>query len=86
MTVTRNGQEDRNFLGIKVKINKILKTVEIDMKQYLLNALGLFLEDITRNAATPARSKLFDVREDSPLLDKERAENFHSLPRKVLEH
>ena len=45
MTVTRNRQEDHNFLGIKVKINKALKTVEIDMKQYLLNALGLFLED-----------------------------------------
>lgn len=79
MTVTRNGQEDHNFLGIKVKMDKRLKTVEIDMKQYILNALGLFLEDITRNAATPAKASLFDVRENSPLLSEERAENFHSV-------
>lgn len=79
MTITRNGQEDHSFLGIKVKMDKRLKTVEIDMKHYLLNAPGLFLEDITRNAATPATSKLFDIREGSPVFGKKRAENFHSV-------
>lgn len=79
MTVTRNGQEDHDFLGIKVKTDKHLKTVEIDMKQYILKAFGLFLEDITHNAATPANAKLFDICEDSPLLSEERAENFYNV-------
>ena len=41
-------------------------------------------EEITRDAATPARSHLFDKRGESPKLSKKGADNFHSVEASLL--
>ena len=69
--------DEHDFLGMNIKYKK--KKVEISMKKHILKALDEFMEDVTRNAATPANSHLFSIREDSPVLDEERADNFHSV-------
>ena len=43
-----------------------------------MKALDEFMEDVTRNATTPANSHLFTIRE-SPKLDEKRADSFHSV-------
>lgn len=53
------------------------------MKKHILKAIETFDEDITRNAATPASSNLFKIRE-SPELTKEKADNFHSVTASLL--
>jgi hypothetical protein len=69
------------FLGMNIlfKNNK----VKIDMKKHVLKAINDFDEDITRNAATPARSCLFHIRESKKLSEK-RADNFHSVTASLL--
>jgi Reverse transcriptase (RNA-dependent DNA polymerase). len=81
MSVTRG--KELEFLGMKINLRSD-RTVSIDMKDYVLGAIGSFSEDITRNAATPATRFLFDVREDAQRLDKDRAELFHSVTAKLL--
>jgi hypothetical protein len=53
------------------------------MKKYILKAIKTFDEDITRNAATPAISNLFEIRQ-SPALTKAKADNFHSVTASLL--
>jgi len=77
MTVTRG--EEHDFLGMKITMNKKCRTAKINMKESIKEALSDFLEDIVKNAAMPATRYLFNVMEDSPLLDETRAENFHSI-------
>lgn len=48
------------------------------MKKHILKAINEFMDGITRNATTPAKAYLFEVRE-SAKLDEPRAENFHSV-------
>ena len=57
--------------------------IKISMKKHILKAIDTFDEDITRNAATPATSYLFKVRE-SPLISEPKAENFHSVTAALL--
>jgi hypothetical protein len=75
MSVTRG--KDHDFLGMKIKFKN--KKLEVSMKKHLLKALNDFMEEITRDAATPAKSYLFEVREGAKALDEERADNFHSV-------
>ena len=74
MSQTRGTEHD--FLGMTMKYKD--KKVKIGMKKHILKAINSFSDDITRNAATPATSYLFKTR-DSPKLDEERADNFHSV-------
>ena len=53
------------------------------MKKHILKAMDTFDEDISRNAATPATSYLFKVRE-SPALSEARADSFHSVTAALL--
>ena len=53
------------------------------MKKHILKAIKDFKEDITRNASTPAKSYLFNVRE-SPDLDEERSDIFLSATASLL--
>ena len=68
--------EEHDFLGMKMKYNN--KKVEISVKKHLMKAISEFMDDITRNATTPAKFFLFNMRE-SKRLDELRAENFHSV-------
>ena len=68
--------DEHDFLGMNIKYKN--KKVEISMKKHILKAINEFMDDITKNATTPAKSYLFNVRE-SEALDEQRAENFHSV-------
>ena len=48
------------------------------MKKHIHKATDTFMDDITRNAASPAISYLFKKREAAKLRD-EKSENLHSL-------
>ena len=75
MSVTRG--KEHEFLGMKIKFKK--NKLEIDMKKHILKAMEVFPEEITRNAATPAKSFLFNVRDECEKLDNGRADSFHSV-------
>jgi len=79
MTQTRGEKHD--FLGMNIHFKK--NKIKISMKKHILKAIETFDEDITRNAATPATSYLFQVRE-SPALSEARADNFHSVTAALL--
>ena len=68
--------DKHDFLGMDIRYEK--GKVKIGMKKHIKKVIDLFIDDITRDAATPARPDLFDVPE-SELLEAERAENFHSM-------
>ena len=52
--------------------------VSIGMKKHILKAIDVFLDDITRDAATPATPYLLKNR-GAKDLDERRADNFHSV-------
>jgi hypothetical protein len=79
MTKTRGDKHD--FLGMNIHFKK--GKIKISMKKHILKAIETFDEDITRNAATPASSNLFKIRE-SPKLTEEKADNFHSVTASLL--
>jgi hypothetical protein len=81
MTVTRG--KEHMFLGMKI-IYTEQRTAIITMKQYLEEAISESRMNITKKVATPARKHLFDVDEESPLLNKDEAEVFHSVVAKLL--
>ena len=76
-TMSKTRGTDHDFLGMALKYKD--KKVRISMKKHILKALDTFHDDITRDAATPATSYLFKVRDTSPKLNEERADNFHSV-------
>lgn len=75
MTTTRGSAHD--FLGMHIKFKK--GKLSIGMKKHILKVFTMFGEDITRKAATPAKSYLFEVREASPAVDAQRSDIFHSV-------
>ena len=79
MSQTRGDKHD--FLGMNIHFKK--NKIKISMKKHILKAMKTLDEDITRNAATPAKSYLFQVR-DSPNLSEDRADNFHSVTAALL--
>ena len=54
------------------------------MKEYLLESIEVFGEVINKTATTPAKSKLFHIDADSPLLGVDQAELFHHIVSKLL--
>ena len=65
-----------NFLGMNIKFKE--NKVKMSTKKNIQKATEKFMDDITRNAASPATSYLFKTREDAKL-SEEKSENFHSL-------
>jgi hypothetical protein len=57
--------------------------IKVSMKKHILKAIKTFDEDITRNAANPATSNLFKIRE-SLALTKARVDNFHRVTASLL--
>jgi hypothetical protein len=74
MSKTRG--KDHDFLGMSLTFRN--KRIGVCMKKHILKACEEFLEDITRNAMTPASNYLFKIR-DVKKLSSEKAENFHSV-------
>ena len=81
MTVTRGKQH--TFLGMKITLQKD-GTVKIDMSDYVKEAIEEFGEDVSKQAANPARKDLFEINEQSPKLTKDGADRFHSVTAKLL--
>ena len=54
------------------------------MKGYLEEALADYRMDIKREATTPAREDLFDIKPNSIPLEKPKVEVFHSIAAKLL--
>jgi Reverse transcriptase (RNA-dependent DNA polymerase). len=53
--------KEHEILGMNIKLHQD-RTVSIDMKYYIKNAIDSYQEDMTKNASTPAIHFLFDVR------------------------
>ncbi|CAJ1944996.1 unnamed protein product [Cylindrotheca closterium] len=80
MSQTRGDKHD--FLGMELKYKKGKLT--IGLKKHILKAINTFDEDITRNAASPAKGYLFDVWPDAQKLDEKKADCFHSVVQSLL--
>ena len=81
MTVTRG--KEHVFLGMKIKLNDD-KTVRIDMSEYVKEAIAESQEDVSKGSTTPASKNLFEINLESPKLNIEKAERFHSVVAKLL--
>ena len=68
---------------MKLKFNPD-KTVTIDMKAYIEQAIETFGEDVTKGATTPAKKDLFEVNERSQRLSTVKADTYHSVVAKML--
>ena len=79
MSQTRG--KEHEFLGMNIQYKE--NGVQISMKKHIKKAMEAFDEDIVQDAATPANSYLFNVRE-STLLSEEKADNFHSVVASLL--
>ena len=81
MTVSRG--DTHVFLGMKITMNNNA-TLSICMQEYVQEALDAFPDNLKNKASSPARANLFTVNEDSPQLNQERGEIFHSLVMKLM--
>jgi hypothetical protein len=81
MTVTRGKRH--TFLGMDITYGED-GTATILMKDYIREAISDFGDDVSSKAASPAGRGLFDVDEDSPDLDSDKREIFHSITAKLL--
>lgn len=81
MTVTQG--KERVFLGMHISY-LANGTTKIRIKEYLKEAIDEFGKDITKLATSPAQKDLFEVDEESELLDRQQQYNFHSVAAKLL--
>ena len=68
--------DEHYFLGMNIKFKD--KKVKIRMKKLIQKAADTFMDDITRNATSPATSYLFKISEAAKL-SEENSDNFHSV-------
>ncbi|CAJ1965740.1 unnamed protein product [Cylindrotheca closterium] len=80
--MTNKFGEEHEFLGMKITYKD--GKVEISMKKHIQKAIDMFMDDINREATSPAKAYLFDVREAAKDLNEERADNFHSVTASLL--
>ena len=81
--LTINTGRKHVYLGMDITFTGE-RTVQIKMKDYLVEAIDAFTDDINKNASTPAKKDLFAVDEESPRLDKKRDELFKHIVAKLL--
>jgi hypothetical protein len=81
MTVTRG--KAHVFLGMHITFKED-GTVRNLMKDYIKEVISDFGDNITRNAATPAKKNLFDVDDTDEWLSRPDGKIFHSLIAKLL--
>jgi hypothetical protein len=71
------------YLGMDI-IFKQNGTVEIQMKDYIKEAIEASLEDVSKSVSTPAQRTLFEIDEDSEALGKKQSELYHHIVAKLL--
>ena len=81
--MTVNFGPDYDFIGIKMRFLDD-KTLEVDMRDYLRDAIEDFGEDNLKPAKTPAKLNLFEVDESSPLVNEEVRSKFHRIVMKLM--
>jgi hypothetical protein len=82
MTVQRG--DEHVFLGMQIKYDRVLKTANVSMREYLTEAISESGLAIVKAASTPASKDLFSVSAASPFLSKSEQEVFHSVVAKLL--
>ena len=78
-----NKGKEHVFVGMNVHLNND-GSVEISMKDYLIECIKSFGESFNGGANTPAKSTLFKISEETEELDKERKEVSHHIVAKSL--
>ena len=73
--------DEHNFLGMNIKFK--YKKVKFSMKKHIQKATDTFMDEITRNTASPATSYLFKTRE-AEKLSEEKSDNFHGVVAQLL--
>ena len=81
MTVTCG--DSHTFLGMKLRFPGD-GTVWINMKEYILEAIEVLNQSLTRSTATPAMKGLFTVDDQLKPLSEEKQERFMSVVMKLL--
>jgi hypothetical protein len=81
MTVTRG--KTHEFLGMDITYETD-GTAKINMSRYTKESIDEFMGEIKKSSPTPATKDLFDIKENSPKLNKSKSENFHSIVAKLL--
>ena len=71
------------FLGINFEIKED-KSIELEMKSQLQEAIEAFSEDISKIVTSPAQHHLFEIREDAEPLCEKKADVFYSVVAKLL--
>jgi hypothetical protein len=82
LVISRGNKHD--LLGMHMEMNRSNRTVEIEMKDQLQEAIDMFGEDVDKTVVTPALKNLFDVNESAAQLDDDRSDKFHSVVAKLL--
>ena len=80
-TITVNEGRVHSYLGMTFDFSEAGKT-KISMDGYIEDIITSY--QVTKSASTPANSKLFEIFESSPLLDEDKAMEFHSRVAKLL--
>ena len=81
ITVSRGRKH--TFLGMNIFMAEN-RTIQIDMKEQLLEAIELFREPINGVVTSPAQHHLFQVNENAEQLDEEKSKIFHTVTQKLL--
>jgi len=81
MTVTRGTKH--KYVGIEFEFTGYSK-VTLFQKEYLLECIHAFREDVTTHVTSSAQKGLFNVNSDDEILDKNRSAIFHSVVQKFL--
>ena len=82
MTVTRGNKH--TFVGMDIEYLVGTKKVKILTKEYIVESIETFGEDLGEKVLTPAKSDLFNVKPDETPLEEEKADIFHSVTAKLL--
>ena len=75
--------KEHTYLGMKLVFDDN-KGIKIDMKDYVMEMINDYPDELNGKSKTPANEKLFKVNEKSQKLTKEKAELFHTMVAKGL--
>jgi hypothetical protein len=76
-------RKKHTFLGMNLVFNDD-GSLQVETKTYIKEAIEAFGEDVSTKVSSPATKKLFEVNPDTPVLETERADIFHSVVAKLL--
>ena len=76
-----NEGNEHTYLGMKLTF-KTNGELNVDMSKYINELLNEY--NITGTCNTPASNYLFDIMENSPLLDNDNKELYHTITAKLL--